>query len=119
MSRRDDTVYVRHMLDAARKAVQFTQGKSQHELEADEILSLAVIRLLEIVGEGARRISEPYRTVHPQIPWRLITGTRDRLAHGYDQINYDIVWTILTDELPPLIAALERLVPPEAPPKVP
>jgi uncharacterized protein with HEPN domain len=116
MSQHDQTVYVRHMLDAARKALGYTLGKTKQDLLINELLSLAIVQLLQILGEAARRTSAEYRATTPQIPWRQIIGTRDRLAHGYDQVNYDTVWTILTDELPPLIAKLEQLVPPEAAP---
>jgi uncharacterized protein with HEPN domain len=115
MSRHDDHVSVRQMLENARKATTFMQGKSRRDLDDDEMLSLAIVRLLEVLGEAARRVSIEYRDRTSQIPWRQITGTRDRLVHAYDTVNYNIVFAIVKDELPPLIADLERLVsnPPE------
>ena len=104
-----DAVRLQHLLDAARKAVAATEEKQRSDLEQDEILSLALVRLLEIIGEAAKHLSEPFRTLHPDIPWRLMAGTRDRLIHGYFDVDLDIVWAIVTKDLPPLIEKLERI----------
>ena len=106
----DDRARLGHMLDAARKAVSFCRGRSRAELETTEMLSLSLVRLLEIVGEAAREVSSEYRTTHPTIPWKNIIGMRDRLVHGYFDINHDVVWETVTHDLPPLIAELEHLV---------
>ncbi len=105
---KSDTVRLKHMLDAARKAVAVTEGKDRSALEDDEILALAVVRLLEIVGEAAKHLSEEFREAHPETPWRLMAGTRDRLIHGYFDVDLDVVWAIVTKDLPPLIEKLER-----------
>jgi uncharacterized protein with HEPN domain len=110
MSRHDDGVSVQQMLEAARTATTFMRDKSRRDLDRDEMLSLAIVRLLEVLGEAARRISAPYRDRTPQIPWRQIIGTRDRLVHTYDEINHDILVAIVKDELPELIAELEKLI---------
>ena len=65
-------------------------------------------RLLEIVGEAASRVPAEERTRHPDIPWPEIVGLRNRLIHGYDSVDFDILWQIVTHDLPPLIAALEK-----------
>ena len=80
---KDDQIRLRHMLDAARKALSFVQDRSRENLESNEMLALAVIRLLEVMGEAARGLSQDIRDMNPQIPWKQITGTRDRLIHGY------------------------------------
>ena len=108
---RDDLIRLRHMLDAARKARRFVHGRERTDLEMDEMLSLAIVRLLEIVGEAATHVSEPVQATLPSIPWRQITGARNRLIHGYFDIDLDIVWAILEDDLPPLIAQLEQVLP--------
>ena len=86
-----DAVRLQHLLDASRKAVSIAEGKQRDDLEQDEILSLALVRLLEIIGEAAKHLSETFRASHPDIPWRLMAGTRDRLIHGYFDVDYDIV----------------------------
>jgi uncharacterized protein with HEPN domain len=73
-------------------------------------LELALTRLLEIVGEAANRLSEDTRGKYAQIPWPQIIGLRNRLVHGYDAVDLDILWDIARQDLPPLIAALERIV---------
>ncbi|OIO98869.1 MAG: hypothetical protein AUK03_00530 [Anaerolineae bacterium CG2_30_64_16] len=108
---RDDLVRLRHMLDAAQKARRFIQGRERTDLEMDEMLSLAIVRLLEIVGEAAAHVSEPVQASLPGIPWRQITGARNRLIHGYFDVDLDIVWAILQDDLPPLIVQLEQILP--------
>jgi uncharacterized protein with HEPN domain len=114
---RDDRIRLRHMLDAALRSRQFVQGRNRADLEMDEMLSLALVRLLEIVGEAAAHVSEPVQAGLPGIPWRQITGARNRLVHGYFDVDLDIVWAILQDDLPPLIAQLEQVLPPRARPR--
>jgi uncharacterized protein with HEPN domain len=104
----EDMVRLRHMLDAARKAIEFTAGCSIKDLESDEQLSLAVVRLLEVLGEAAKNVSENCRQKNPEISWRQIAGTRDRLIHGYFDIDIDIVWQIVSSDLPELVRHLEK-----------
>ncbi len=104
----EDAVRLRHMLDAARRAIEFMQGRAKSDLESDEQLSLAVVRLLEILGEAAKNVSEDLRKDYPDIPWRQIAGTRDRLIHGYFDVDLDIVWQIISTDLPVLVAQLEK-----------
>lgn len=106
---KDDLVRLRHMLDSAREAVVLIQGKSRADLDTNRVLSLALVRLLEIVGEAATRVTITTREQNPDIPWSQIVSLRHRLIHGYDTINLDILWKILTDDLPPLIAHLEGI----------
>ena len=109
-----DEVRLRHMLDAARKTLAFTNGRSRSDLDTDEQLTLAVVRLLEIIGEAAKKVTPETRTAHPAIPWREIAGTRDRLIHGYFDVDLDVVWAIATGDLPGLVASLEAILEPEA-----
>ncbi len=71
------------------------------------MLQLALTRLVEIVGEAAARVSSERQARHPDIPWRIIAGTRNRLIHGYDVVDLDVLWDTVTDDLPPLIVQLE------------
>lgn len=106
---KDDLVRLRHMLDSAIEAVELVQGKSRANLDTNRVLSLALVRLLEIVGEAASRVTDATRQQNPNIPWSQIVSLRHRLIHGYDTINMDILWKILTGDLPALIAQLERI----------
>ncbi len=102
----DDNVRVRHILDAAREAVSFSEGRCRADLDTDRKLNLSLVRLLEIIGEAARGLSQEFRQEHPDLPWKSMVGIRDRLIHGYFDINLDVVWQTVTEDLPPLIAQL-------------
>jgi uncharacterized protein with HEPN domain len=105
-----DEVRLRHMLDAAKEAVSFTTDRSRSDLDTDSMLALALVRLLEIIGEAANAVTEETRQKNPQIPWRQITGTRNRLIHGYYHVDMEIVWQIVKQDLPSLIANLEKIL---------
>ncbi|MHB8381610.1 MAG: HepT-like ribonuclease domain-containing protein, partial [Candidatus Binataceae bacterium] len=89
------------MLDHAREAVDMIVGKHREDLDADRKLNLALVRLLEIVGEAASRTSPDERAQSPHIPWTQIVGLRNRLIHGYDSVDFDILWQIVSHDLPP------------------
>lgn len=110
MSETDPIARLGHMLDAAKTARQFAHGRTRAELEADEMLALAIVRLLEVIGEAASAVPEAIRMRAPKIPWKDIGGTRNRLVHAYFDVDLDIMWEIVTRDLPPLIVELERLL---------
>ena len=111
----EDGVRVQHILDAAREAITFAQGQTLESLEADRMRSLAIIRLIEIIGEAATTMSPEMKTAHPEIPWRIMAATRNRLIHAYFNVNLQIVLDTTQIDLPPLIADLEALVVSEMP----
>jgi uncharacterized protein with HEPN domain len=111
--RKDDTVYVGHMLDTARKAVDKARGKSREDFDQDENLRLALAHLIQTIGEAARHVSSAYQQAHPEVPWGIIIGMRHKVVHDYLHVDYDIVWDVATTDLPPLIAALEKIAPGE------
>ena len=112
MSRHEDAVRLRHMLDAALKVREFVAGRTRGDLEQDERLALALVRLVEIIGEAAKQVSEETRTLHPHIPWASIMATRNRLIHGYFDVDLDIIWHIVSADLPALIPVLQRILTP-------
>ncbi len=97
------------MLDAARKALSFAEGKRRDDLETNEVLALALVRLLEIVGEAARYVPQSIKDAYPEVPWREIAATRNRLIHGYFSVDLDILWAIIQKDLPPLVNQLETI----------
>ena len=109
MPSHDTDVRLHHMLDAAREAAQMAQGKTRADLDTDRPLNLSLVRLLEIVGEAASRVPIGERTRYSGIPWAQIVGLRNRLIHGYDNVDFDILWEIVIHELPLLIAELEKI----------
>lgn len=107
MTRHDDTVRLQHMLDHAREAVSLIEGKQRVDLARERLLELSLVRLIEIVGEAAARVSPEGQRNFPAIPWREVIGTRNRLIHGYDQVDLDILWDTVEEDLPTLISKLE------------
>jgi uncharacterized protein with HEPN domain len=110
MSKAEDLTRMHHMLDAARKALEFTRNCDRADLDRDEKLSLSIVRLLEVLGEAAKGVSEQCREQHPGIPWRQIGATRNRLIHGYFDVDLDVVWNIVSTDLPVLLAKLEEVL---------
>jgi uncharacterized protein with HEPN domain len=98
------------MLDHTREAVAMVQGKTRRDLDQDRKLNLSLVRLLEIVGEAANRIAKEDRSGCADIPWPEIVGLRNRLNHGYDDVDFDILWQIVKQDLPPLVKTLERIL---------
>ena len=110
MTRHNPMVRVHHMLDHSREAVEMTRGRTRADLDRDRLLNLALVRLVEVIGEAASHVPEEFRSRHPQVPWHQTMGMRNRLIHGYDTVNFDILWAIIQKDLPPLIEQLEVIV---------
>jgi len=108
--RKDDAVRLRHMLDAAREALAFVAGRERPQLDTDRQLALAIVKDIEIIGEAASRVSDESRSAYPAIPWQDCIAMRNRLIHGYFDIDLDIVWSTVVQELPPLIDELGHIL---------
>ena len=106
----DDQTRLRHMLDAAREAIGFVSGKTRSDLDGSRQLALSLVKCIEIIGEAAANVTSETRRRHEAIPWRAVVGMRNRLIHGYFDIDLDRVWDTVTANLPPLVADLERVV---------
>jgi len=104
-----DRVRVRHMIDALEAAATFVKGRTRDDLDNDQMLLFALVRAIEIVGEAASKVSAEARANAPEVPWISVVGMRNRLVHAYFDINKDILWTTVTEALPPLRASLESL----------
>jgi uncharacterized protein with HEPN domain len=115
MTHHDDEIRLRHMLDHAREARSMVQGKKRADLKKDRMLELALVRLIEIVGEAAARVSSEGCRKYSRVPWSEITGMRNRLVHGYDQVDLDVLWDTIEYDLPSLVSELERILEPETP----
>lgn len=111
--RRDDDAYLLDMLLAAREAVTLAGGLTFEAFKQNRMAQLAIFKAVETVGEAASRIDASTRAAHPEIPWPGIVSMRNRLVHGYFNINLVRVWDTVERDIPRLIPQLERLVPPE------
>lgn len=109
MTQRDDRVYIEHMIDTANKAISFVAGLSREDFDNNEQLKLAVTHLLQIIGEAARRVSLDFRESHPEIPWKAIVGMRNKVVHDYLNVDEDIVWDTVKQDLAPLVVELRKL----------
>lgn len=109
---KDDLVYVGHMLDLAEKAVRKVAGIDRAAFDSNEDLRLALTHLIQTIGEAARRVSPAFQQAHPGPPWSQIVGIRHKIVHDYLHVDFDIVWDVVTSDLPALIAQLKPLVPP-------
>jgi uncharacterized protein with HEPN domain len=105
---KDDLIRLRHMLDAACEAVDFAQNSHREDLDGDRKLTLALVKDIEIIGEAAYQISEDTRRRLPDISWDDIIGMRHRLVHAYFDINLDILWKTVRNDLPPLVQILSE-----------
>jgi len=110
MTQHDPKVSFLQMRDHVREAVAFTRNKTHDEVIRDRVLNLAVTRLLEVLGEAATRVSPDLRERYPGIPWQQIIGLRNRLIHAYDQVDLEILWEIVSEDLPPLSKKLDDII---------
>jgi uncharacterized protein with HEPN domain len=108
MSRRDDRTSLQDMLSHALETIELLGETSRDQFGQDRMMQLALTRLVEIVGEAANRISQATIEKYPGIPWPQIIGMRNRLVHGYDIIDYNLLWDTITNDLPPLISSLKE-----------
>lgn len=101
--------YIDDMIGFAEKVLAYTSGLDQEGFVRSELEYDASIRNLELIGEAATRVPLNIRAAHPEIPWRLLIATRNRLIHGYLGIDNDTLWSIVTDEVPELLVALKSI----------
>jgi uncharacterized protein with HEPN domain len=113
MTRDKTDVSLREMLDYSREALSFVENVEFQQFESDRMSSLAVVRLVEIVGEAENRIPTDVQSQYPKNPWREIIDMQNVIAHGYDILDYEILWKVLEYDLPRLIQALEKIIPQE------
>lgn len=106
----EDDVLLRDMLDHARRANDAIAARSRADLETDPVLAAALERFIEVIGEAASKVSASTRESAPEIPWHQVIGMRNRLVHGYASVDHDIVWDVVSADLPALTGALERLL---------
>jgi len=99
------------MLDSAKEAMAFADRKTRKDLDKNRILTLSLVKCIEIIGEAATKVSEQCRTENPSIPWIDIVNMRHRLIHAYFDVNLDIVWQTVVNDLPALVTELEKIVP--------
>ena len=107
--KREWRFYLDDMIDFGKKVLTYTDGLDQAGFMANGLSYDATLRNLELIGEAATHIPSEVRTVHPEIPWRMIIATRNRLIHAYLGIDDDTIWSIIQDDVPELLPLLKTL----------
>jgi uncharacterized protein with HEPN domain len=110
MSVHDPRVTLRQMQDAIGRLHTICADKTKEQLLADWLATAALERFLEIVGEGVKRLPMELRARYPSVPWKEIAGTRDHLSHGYDDVDYQVLWDAVQKDLPVLLAMVEQML---------
>ena len=101
---------IRHMIAAASQALEYGQSRNRSDVEVDPSLQHLLVRNLEILGEAASRVTLELRAAHPEIPWRTMANTRNRLIHAYFDVDMDIIWNTVRDALPQLLIQLQAII---------
>lgn len=110
MSQKDDRVYIGHMIETANKALGFIKGLTREDFDNNELLQLSLTHLLQVIGEAARRVSPDFRAAYLTIPWKAIVGMRSKVVHDYLNIDEDVVWNTVKNDLPFLILELQKII---------
>lgn len=108
--KRDYSVYLDDILDAMDKAEMFVAGMSYEQFEDDMRTNFAVTRALEIVGEATRRLPVSFREQYPNIPWQDMAGMRDKIIHGYDNVNLRIAWDVVSRDMPEVKPQIQQIL---------
>jgi uncharacterized protein with HEPN domain len=106
---KDDRPYIDHILQAITKIKKYTENLTRKEFESDELIQDAVIRNIEIIGEATKNLSKEFRKIHSDVPWRAMSGMRDKLIHDYVGIDFDVVWETIKEDMPVLEDALKDI----------
>lgn len=105
-----DVYRLQHMLDAASEIMSFLDGRTRSDLETDRKLALSIVALYQILGEAAKNVSPEIRRQKPEMEWTQIARMRDRIAHGYFDIDFDILWDTAQNKLPSLVSQVSSLL---------
>ncbi|MCI0521171.1 MAG: DUF86 domain-containing protein [Chloroflexi bacterium] len=108
--KRDDTVYLNHILDAIARTQVYLQDVNETLFYATPLIQDGVIRQIEIIGEATKRLSEGLRRQYKQVPWDDIAGMRDKLVHDYFGVDTEKVWLTAMDDLPVLKVNVEVIL---------
>ena len=102
--------FVEDILDAMGKSELLIEGVSYEQFETDFRINFAVIRALEIIGEASKRLPDDLRVRYPKIPWKGMAGMRDRIIHGYDNVDYQIVWEVVKKDIPAIKPLVQKVL---------
>ncbi len=107
---RDLWDYILDIRESLKEVKEFTHGIDLEDFLKDKKTTNAVIRSLEVLGEAAKKIPEEMRQRYPEVPWRRMTGMRDKLIHEYHGVDLETIWSVVKTELPPLESHVEKII---------
>lgn len=110
MSEHDSLITLRQMVDFIMEAQSFAHGKSLDVIVDDPVALRAFERLMELVGESAKRLPMELRVKYPEVPWRKVAGMRDVISHAYEDLSYEILWDALQLQFPHLLSEVRRII---------
>ncbi|MBI3788425.1 MAG: DUF86 domain-containing protein [Ignavibacteriales bacterium] len=110
MSQRAYADYLQDIVDHADKAMQFVRGVSFDDFGDNQEKIFAVVKTLEIIGEAARHVPKSMRDKYEAIPWKQVTGMRDRMTHEYFSVDLEVVWRTVHEDLPPLRETAKKML---------
>ena len=105
-----DIVYIKHIKDAIKSILEYTKDANKESFNSNELIQDAVIRRIEIIGEAAKNVSNEFIDKYSDIPWKKIVGMRDKLIHGYFNVDVGRVWNVIIDEIPVLKEQIEEII---------
>jgi uncharacterized protein with HEPN domain len=104
---KDDSFYIDHILQSIDNILEYTKGLNKKEFSKNNMVQDAVIRNFEIIGEETKKVSDEYKQVHFEVPWKEMSGMRDKLIHDYIGVDIGVIWKTIKEDLPPLKKILE------------
>jgi uncharacterized protein with HEPN domain len=107
--KQEDRIRIQHIIDASNEVMHFTENVSKEEFFKNRMMILSVIKEIEIIGEAASKLSEVVKINNPDIPWRDIIGMRNRLIHGYFDVNVELVWNTVKYNIPYLLSLIQKI----------
>jgi uncharacterized protein with HEPN domain len=106
---KDDTIYVDHILKSIKNILEYTKDLNEQGFSASTLVQDAVIRNFEIIGEASKKVSEKFKKVNQEVPWKEMAGMRDKLIHDYIGVDTDVIWKTIKEDLPGLKNMLEEI----------
>ncbi len=104
---KDDSIYIDHILQCINNILEYTKDLNKQEFSRNNLVQDAVIRNFEIIGEATKKVSNDYKQVYYDIPWKAMSGMRDKLIHDYIGVDIAVIWKTIKEDLPPLKKKLE------------
>jgi uncharacterized protein with HEPN domain len=108
---KSDWVYLGHMLDMCQKGLEISAGKTRRDYDQSVTLQFALVHVIQVIGEAADHISDEFKERYPQVSWFEIIGMRHRIVHDYMNVDEDVVWSVVENDLPSLLEILKKIIP--------